>query len=815
MKQRATGCVLATWLVVLPGCPSRPFYSQGPDAPSEGTPAAITPATVVTPAAQSVPMQSAGTSVHPRLWFRSEDLPALKAGMRENNPLWRDSLARVIADGVSQLESGKLPNPAKPGACVDENEVVPCEAWAEIFAFRSLLARGDSDESVWIGRAKKLFLAVLVEADKGFDEGSIIRSSAFPVDDRSRWHGEALPLVFDWLHASLSPDERTMAVRVFARWADAIAHAEVTTLNHPEPIGVFNQPELVRDPKRVRWSLNNYYAAHARNLGLMGLAVDEADDPKNLIRGHLRDAFGSWLFVIDHAMRSEAAGGLPPEGFEYGPQTYGYVAQLLWAMRTAGEDDANVWGPQVTSLRGSMWVDVHRAWLHSLPPVPSATTDNGAAFEPAWYGEGQHVSVPDPVDLFGPLVRAWEKSGRGDEAEKVRWTLRHAGPGGVEGLADRARDGTFPRRALLHFVASLPGAVERDPRPSFGNMHHAQGVGRVLSRTGWGPADRFFSFESGWLGIDHQTAGGGDFGFFRNGEWLTRRRVGYGDVGSSSDQQNTICVQNARPSHGQPGDYRHTLWQRGSQWTVGLSNGPGRVVSFADSSSLLSATADLTGLYQSTYEGSVQVGHVSRTIVWAKPDHILVYDRASTLADGRFKRVMFQVPAVVAVRGKQAVARTPKGQQVAISQLLPEGGVLALEPVDKGADEEAAEGEPMKRRVRAEAPLRGTDARFLHLVQALDAAGSIDAAERPESRGSVATDGAVLRGTSYVFLRAVGLPPSEVVFAAPRGTGHHVVTGLAPRGHYDTTVSGDGGKTLVTVRTGSAREADGAGTLAW
>jgi hypothetical protein len=760
-------------------------------------------------------VQSARVSGHPRLWFRERDLPALKAAMREGNPLWHEGLARVLADGVLQMDAGKLPNLARPGACLDENEVVPCEAWAELFAFRALLARGEPDEGVWVARAKKLFLAVIAEADKGPDESKIVRARAFPVDDRSRWYGEAFPLVVDWIHDALSPEERAMIARVFARWADAIGAAEVTTSNHPEPRGIFNQPELVRDPKLVRWSLNNYYAAHARNLGLMALALDPGDDPRNAVRGRLREALGAWLYVIDHAMRTEARGGLPPEGFEYGPQTYGYVAQLLWALTTSGEDDAKAWGPQVASLRGPLWNEVHRAWLHSLPPVASAKADEGPAYEPAWYGEGQHVTVPDPVELFAPVARAYEQLGRADEASELRWSLQELGAGGAKAQVDRARDGTFPRRALLHFVASLPGSPARDPRPKLEPTHHAQGLGRVLARTGWQPTDRLFTLEAGWIGIDHQTAGGGDFGFFRKGEWLTRRRVGYGDVGSASDQHNTVCVQNARPSHGQPGDYRHVLWQRGSQWTVELSNGPGRFVSFADSPALLAATVDLTALYQSTYEGSTQVGHVSRSVVWVKPDHLVVYDRASSLAEGRFKRVFVQTPAQVAARGKQAVARTPNGQELVVTQVLPEGGSLAVDAPDKASDEEAATGEPMKRRLRAEAPPRGLDSRFLHVLQGVDGGAAADAVDRVEARGAVATDGVVLRGTSYVFLRSLGPAPREVVFAAPSGTGHHVVVGLAPHGRYDTSVASEGGKTVVSVRAGKAREADAAGTLAW
>ena len=33
--------------------------------------------------------------------------------------------------------------------------------------------------------------------------------------------------------------------------------------------------------------MNNYYLAHARNLGLMAMALDPADDPGGALRGQL------------------------------------------------------------------------------------------------------------------------------------------------------------------------------------------------------------------------------------------------------------------------------------------------------------------------------------------------------------------------------------------------------------------------------------------------------------------------------------------------------------------------------------------------
>src|SRR5205085_872242 len=95
------------------------------------------------------------------------------------------------------------------------------------------------------------------------------------------------------------------------------------------PAGRDDDPALLRNRTSVRWSLNNYYIAHARNLGLMALALDPRDDPGGTLRRYLRSVTGQWLFVIDHALRTDAAGGLSPEGFEYGPEAIGRIAELL------------------------------------------------------------------------------------------------------------------------------------------------------------------------------------------------------------------------------------------------------------------------------------------------------------------------------------------------------------------------------------------------------------------------------------------------------------------------------------------------------
>ncbi len=71
---------------------------------------------------------------------------------------------------------------------------------------------------------------------------------------------------------------------------------------------------------------------------MMSMAMDPADSSPEL-QGYLANATGAWLYIFDEASRTDARGGLLPEGFEYSPQTASYVIQFLWALKTAGQAD--------------------------------------------------------------------------------------------------------------------------------------------------------------------------------------------------------------------------------------------------------------------------------------------------------------------------------------------------------------------------------------------------------------------------------------------------------------------------------------------
>jgi len=82
----------------------------------------------------------------------------------------------------------------------------------------------------------------------------------------------------------------------------------------------------------------------------------------------------------------------------------------------------------------------------------------------------------------------------------------------------------------------------------------------------------------------------------------------------------------------------------------------------------------------------VAVTRAERAVVWLKPDHIIVYDRAATQSAGKFKRWWLQLPRPATVSGKQATMTTASGQKLFVTTLLRANAVLtAVITIQPGA----------------------------------------------------------------------------------------------------------------------------------
>jgi hypothetical protein len=165
-----------------------------------------------------------------------------------------------------------------------------------------------------------------------------------------------------------------------------------------------------------------------RNLGMMALALDAADDPNNQLRNYLGNATGAWLYTFDNLSRTDSKGGFLPEGFEYSPQTASYAIQFLLALRTAGADTC---GAHCLVQGNPFWDDFLAGYYHSLSPATQADGDGLAAYQPSWYGDAQTYASTDLISALGALGVYDSVAGNLSRLQSVRWAQTHTPPGGA------------------------------------------------------------------------------------------------------------------------------------------------------------------------------------------------------------------------------------------------------------------------------------------------------------------------------------------------------------------------------------------------
>ncbi|HYF62880.1 MAG TPA: hypothetical protein VD886_08685, partial [Herpetosiphonaceae bacterium] len=637
--------------------------------------------------------------------------------------------------------------------------------------------------------------------------------------DRSRWEGQAFPLTVDWIYPNLTAQDKATIHAVFTRWTqeNTTAYPNQGSLAPVDPTLV-NDPGLLQlyDPQRsaLRYAGNNYFLAHLRNNGLMALALDAADDPGGPLQESLRASTGAWLYMQDYLYRHDAEGGLSPEGFLYMPST-GFVLQLLLGLHTAGQADPARWGPQVVLPGNPYWDALVPAYLHSLSPVPVPNADFGQVYQPAWYGDGERYMAADAITMFGPLGVYDTLTGNTSRLDQIRWLQTHIPPGGSASLLHRARSQENLTGAILYFLLFDPTrAPADDPRPALGTSHMAPGLGRIMARTGWDAEARWFNYKLSWVRIDHQSADGNMVDFYRKGEWLTKERTGYGTVAGSSDYKNTLSVQNAPPA-GDPKSIPYVHATRGSQFILDVRAGDPTLVAHSITPEYAYALGDATPLYNSTPAYPYQdVAHVSRSVVWLKPDVMVIYDRARTHTPGRFKRFWLNLPGVPTLAGNVATARTAGGQQLFVTTLLPAASTREVVTQDATLEPwSLADYDPMTVRLQVAAADGPTDARFLHVLEGADAGVDRAATELIVSEGGNEFAGALVGATAVMFPVEIAPSVAEIRYRSPSAATHHLITGLAPSTGYTVAMRPVDGLLEVTVTPGGSAFTDSGGVL--
>ena len=754
---------------------------------------------------------------HPRLWLTESDLPRLRTWASTSNPLWRDALKPLAERAKTEMDRGDVP---RRDCGSTEYEAYPTESYAELFAFMSLVENDAALRADYASRARTLLMGIInialagpaTQANYTCPENQQTgyppyRSPRFFTEDsnRARWHGEAFPLVVDWIYPSLSSADKQSIRTVFLRWSQEIIERGY---HRPTPIGLTNDTALLADNEQVRWSGNNYFTAHMRNLGMMAISFDPADDANNTLRNYLGNATGAWLYIFDTLTRNESRGGLLPEGYEYSPQTASYAIQFLLSLRTAGLDTC---GTHCQLSANPFWNDFVTSFYHSLSPAPIQEAGLGPVHLPAWYGDGENYHASDYISAFGALGIYDTITNNASRLASLRWAQTNIMPGGAAGFIRRAANPDDFRQTILYFMLYDPqAATPSDPRPALPLTFHAAGLNTILSRTSWDNNASWFSYSLPWNQIDHQQANANHFEWYRAGEWLTKARNGYPDIAegiASSEFKNLPALENNRPDRDTT-DWRTDLWQRGSQWNLVNSGNP-QLLANSSNSDYTYALGDATRLYNSSSENASDILHASRSIMWIKPDAVVVFDRTQSSTANRFKRWWLQLANPATVNANRALSTTPGGQQLQVTSLLPQGAQLtAVNTNEAHIEQTAARNEPMRVRLRIDAPGNPQQANFLNVLQAANANVALPGVTLVQSANQDFS-GAQVGGTVVLFPNSVGGSVSSLSYTSAANADTHIITGLTPNTGYSLNINGNS----VTLQTGGIRQSDSGGVL--
>jgi hypothetical protein len=763
-------------------------------------------------------------------------------------------MTEAIAVYDKEFFPGGQPNPAWPDPGESNWVKRTTEAYAEFFAFLSLIDPDPVARTAHGNRAKNLLMHAIHEAEKGVETDpqhpAPFRSASFATYNRASEWGEAFPLTVDWIYPLLSAQDKASIRRVFMRWSDENLHAATSGEEHPEPIGLLNDPRLLADRKRLRWAVNNYFTAHMRQLTLYGLSLDEADDPPldaaapsgrigNTLHSYLEDAVGAWLYqqyavYEDPAISAPvlgvpaeglgvASGGLSPEGFLYGT-SLGMLHQALLALYTTGYR-----GRRLGFIDSGYWDRFLDGILHSLVAEPQAVP--GAAYlGPVYsmhaYGDVQkYWMIPEYATPFLSLAIHAAATGNTARLDKSRWLAVNAIQGTAPALTQRVAGiwgNSYATLAIMYFLALDPTRQPApDPRPALPTKFYDRAIGRIIARTAWGPNATAFDYKCTWETIGHQFGDCNEFELWRKGEWLVRERTGYANDPwvITSEYHNTLAIQNKVPSGADKPNslqwFEGGTWERGGQFTVGSNAGDPKVIA-SIGGSWVYAQGDATTLYNRpaaiASDAAMDVLHASRSIAWLEPDVVVVYDRATTRSDNLFKRFHLVSGGDAEVAGKLATFTTPKGQKLYLHSLLPAGAVLtAAKTVPFNM---VAEGEPSRSALKVEDPARPRDVRFLHVLEATDAGATPSPVSAVRSTSGTPFEGAVAGTVAAVFPVDLATAFTAVTYSVPSRVTGQIIGGLRPGTAYDVTLTPSDGAIEVVIAPGKTYVADEGGVIA-
>ncbi len=333
-------------------------------------------------------------------------------------------------------------------------------------------------------------------------------------------------------------------------------------------------------------------------------------------------------------------------------------------------------------------------------------------------------------------------------------------PNGAAGLLSRMADPWTwgVTQDLLYYLLLDPSApTATDPRPTFPTLFYDAPAGRIVAHSDWTSTGTMFDYRASWISINHQDGASGEFGLFRKGEFLTKEMSNYdnggGGNGGTTVYHNALALQNYCSACA--GINRQGVdlpaWTNGSEWMEGENAGD-PTTSMSSGPNYVYANSNLTNLYNrpdiwSAPDSVTNITQATRSILWLNNDYIVVYDRATSLNGGLFKRFNLSLVANPVINGHSVTDTLPSGQQLFVQTLLPANaaitsfnGAANLSPI--------ADLEPTRYILQVQDPSLPTDTRFLHVLQGADPGAAM--------------------GPAAPICRAPAAPPSMGPHSAPR-----------------------------------------------
>jgi hypothetical protein len=338
-----------------------------------------------------------------------------------------------------------------------------------------------------------LALQYLLSGEKGAGRTAVAWLLGFELDvsgmasNDSRWSGELAALVFDWCHDLLTPDQRQMLTR---RWTGYLRTLNAKPWGGPEMPG------------------NNYFWGNFRNSILWGLATFH-ENPE--ARGLLDEALNRrWAGVFRaYAATGSAAGGVPPEGSQYGRYMLSYPMIPLATLANAGID---VWQDTAFFKEALLFL------VHSTTPSKTLHRTSGQRFFEVFpYNNDQFFSEGgkyfDTTDV-GQFLTFF--TGRFSGTPYGAWAAHLL----------RTTEPTRSRVVQSVALTAKPQGFERLPLD-----YHARGMDTLFMRDAWSPDAMVVNLQLGTVeGVGHSHLDAGTFQIWRKGRWLSRETAGYTDA---------------------------------------------------------------------------------------------------------------------------------------------------------------------------------------------------------------------------------------------------------------------------------------------